>query len=564
MRRSVADAICAALTDEGVTDVFGLPGSQTIDLWEALRRSPLRTTVPTSELSASFMAVGYALATGRPGVLATIGGPGFGFAFPGIVESRLDSVPLLHLASASSAVGPGSSGVLRQRDVARLVAKEVVEPVEAEHVGAVVREALRVASGGEPGPVIVQLAPDLLRARAGAQAQDAAAAPSADRDTVTKVVGELRAAERPLLFFGAGVADASADVVRLAEGICAPVLTTTSARGVIPETHALCITRDVVGGAIEALNDLVASCDLVLVLGAKLSENATRSRRLRLPADHTVRVDASEDILRSGEPTRVALVADVPALLRAVADELASDPGPPRWSETEIAEWGRRLDAESAPALAEPELGGLRSEGALLQASDGDPARAPRHHGLRAPPVPRAGAPSRARAEDVARPDELPVDGLRHPGRDRSGDRHPRASRRDRRRRRIHDQRLRAAHGGACESLAHGDRRRRRTARPDPGAAASADGPVVRHGRCRAGPRAVRARGRRGLRRASQRRRGTAARGLTDGRVTVVELPATDTGAVRRAQARGLALSTVRRLAGPRLRARHRRDPDGR
>ncbi len=360
MPRTVADSICSELISFGVTDVFGLPGSQTIDLWEALRRSGLRTVVPTSELSASFMAGGYARASGRPGALVTIGEPGFTFALSGVVESLLDSVPLLHIASPSRRVAPGPSGELRQDDVARLVYKAVFEPAEPADVPGRLNDAIATTTAGEPGPVLVQLAPALLGATAPNGASPATEAPTLpDRPTVDQLVDELRRARRPLLFCGNGVSRAAKDVVRLAESLSAPVLTTTSGRGVIPETHPLSLPHDVVGADVTALNELIRACDLVLVLGARLSHNGSRGGALVLPEESLVRVDASAQVLGAGYPARLEVVCDAPTLVSAMADDLERERGASTWNEDEIARWNARLEVESLPRLAVPRVGGV-------------------------------------------------------------------------------------------------------------------------------------------------------------------------------------------------------------
>ena len=86
-----AERICRSLEALGVDTVFGLPGSQNVALFEALRTSRLQTIVAMHELGASFMANGYARASGRPGVLMTIPGPGFTYALTGLAEALLDS-----------------------------------------------------------------------------------------------------------------------------------------------------------------------------------------------------------------------------------------------------------------------------------------------------------------------------------------------------------------------------------------------------------------------------------------------------------------------------------------
>jgi len=90
-----AKLICASLEERGVSHVFGLPGTQNVMLYEALRTSGLRSISASDEGAAAFMATGYAKASGHVGVLTTIPGPGFVYALAGIVEAQHDSIPLL-------------------------------------------------------------------------------------------------------------------------------------------------------------------------------------------------------------------------------------------------------------------------------------------------------------------------------------------------------------------------------------------------------------------------------------------------------------------------------------
>ena len=92
-----AELICQSLRALGVSHVFGLPGTQNVPLYEALRTSRIRSVVASDEGAAAFMAAGYARASGRVAVLTTIPGPGFVYALAGIVEAHHDSAPLLWL-----------------------------------------------------------------------------------------------------------------------------------------------------------------------------------------------------------------------------------------------------------------------------------------------------------------------------------------------------------------------------------------------------------------------------------------------------------------------------------
>src|SRR5581483_4542260 len=244
------------------------------------RRAPLRRArrrrvpvVATTELAASFMANGYARATGRPGVVATIPGPGFAFALPGLAEARLDSAPLVHLAGAPARREDGGHALqaIPQAEIAGPLVKRVLTAETADGLATDVAEALAAAVAGEPGPVLLQVPEALLgervRRRAAPVPRPPAPAAAPAPAQVETAAALLRRARRPLLLCGQGAAGAADGVAALARLLPAPVLTTTSGRGVVPETDPLALPFDAPGAPAAVVNALVAACDLVLALG---------------------------------------------------------------------------------------------------------------------------------------------------------------------------------------------------------------------------------------------------------------------------------------------------------
>jgi acetolactate synthase-1/2/3 large subunit len=225
--------------------VFGLPGSQNVALYEALRRSSLRTIVATHELAASFMANGYARASGKPGVLLTIPGPGFSYALTGLAEAFLDSAAVLHIAGRQ-ADGPGRRFQLQALDQAAMAAPVVKRVFEVERVAdlcSVLEAAYALTLSGEPGPVLVQLPARLLSETTGPEAiapsSTSVAAADLDPRRIDEVAELLGQAERVLLYVGQGACAAASELTALAETLGAPVVTTTSARGLLPTSCSL-------------------------------------------------------------------------------------------------------------------------------------------------------------------------------------------------------------------------------------------------------------------------------------------------------------------------------------
>src|SRR5262249_4708722 len=155
-----AQLLCRTLKRLGVTDVFGLPGTQNIDLFEELRRANLRTVVPTHELAAGFAAIGYYRASGKPGVVTTIPGPGFTYMATALSEAQHDSAAMLYIVEQPS-LSPQHRFTLQaidQQTVAKALAKKVVVVDAAKDIFRATQEAYAACLEGEPGPVVLHVA----------------------------------------------------------------------------------------------------------------------------------------------------------------------------------------------------------------------------------------------------------------------------------------------------------------------------------------------------------------------------------------------------------------------
>lgn len=339
-----AERVCATLAALGVDTVFGLPGSQNLDLFSALGASALRTVVATSETAASFMANGYARATGRPGILFTIPGPGFTFALSGIAEAFLDSVPLLYIVGAP-ARAPGRRFQLQSIDQASMaepITKAVLSVEDAAQVESVVREAYTLSLRGEPGPILVQMAPQALSARSVTDsATESMRSATASVPIVDALVARLRESRRPLLYAGQGALGAGLALAALAEALRSPVVTTTSGRGVLAETHPWAIPSDLAPR--EAVTQLFAEADLVVALGVKFSHNGARGFRLELPAEKLVHVDAETPNIGANFPPSLGLVGDAATVVEALVSRLGAPSS--TWTLQEVEAWRERLSS---------------------------------------------------------------------------------------------------------------------------------------------------------------------------------------------------------------------------
>jgi len=373
-RRTGAHLLCDTLEALGVELVFGLPGTQNVPLFEALRGSPLRMIVATHELGAGFMANGYARTSGRPGILVTIPGPGFTYALTALAEARHDSAAMVLITLAPER-GDRSFllQAIDQRAVAAPLVKASWEATRVEELAPAMVAAYAAARDGEPGPVLLEVRAEVLHAEtdlAAAQAASPSSSGDAPRLAAECLAEALATARRPAFFVGQGASGAAESLRRVVEDRGGPLLTTLSGRGALAEDHPLCLAVDL-GTGVDAVNGLLDRADLVVALGCKFSHNGSGGFRLRLARDRLIHVDASPAVAGVNYPARAALVADVPATLRELAARLPLAAPQAEWTAEEIAsarQAGRLAATRGAP---EPAILGRSGGPAALFAAIG-------------------------------------------------------------------------------------------------------------------------------------------------------------------------------------------------
>jgi acetolactate synthase-1/2/3 large subunit len=220
--------------------------------------------------------------------------------------------------------------------------------------------AYELALHGEPGPVLVEvdslaLAAQVAEARLGVPPQSQAL-PQCSAQELSSVQGLLVGSRRPILLVGQGGNAAARDVQVLAERLSCPVLTSTSARGVLAEDHPLAVPSDLCD--VDEVNALIAECDLVLALGIKFSHNGARGFRLQLPPDRLVHVDAAREILGANYPASLTIHSDVPAFVSTLLQHLPrEESGRSMWTHEELASWRRRVESNTLVG-PQPEMAG--------------------------------------------------------------------------------------------------------------------------------------------------------------------------------------------------------------
>ena len=363
-----AELLCNSLESLGVDHVFGVPGTQSVLLYDALKRSKIRSVLATHELGASFMANGYHRASGRVAPLITIPGPGFTYALTGLAEALHDSAAILHIVG-QPAVRPdkkyGFQG-LDQAGIAGPLVKRVYKILHVDEIPRMVEDAYRLALTGEPGPVLLEWSKNALAGQPARPPDHPSPGPDGGRIPDDSLMEEaarlLGTARRPVLLVGQGAAEASGRVQQLAELIVSPVFTTASGRGVLPEDHALALGFDFNRGDVQVLNDMIRQSDCVVALGCKLTHPGTGGFALELPSDRLIHVDASEEVLGANYPARLAILGTVETVVDRLLPAVRHLPrvSAGGWTCDEIEGWKKRLRVVPSGSLVlEPIVHGV-------------------------------------------------------------------------------------------------------------------------------------------------------------------------------------------------------------
>jgi acetolactate synthase-1/2/3 large subunit len=268
-----SDLLVAALENEGVDRIFGIPGEENLDVVESIRRSSIELVLTRHEQAAAFMAATYGRLTGRPGVCITTLGPGALNLSTGAGYALLGAMPMIMIT--------GQKGILSSRQ-ARFQVVDVVaamkpltklsrQIVSPKMIPTLVREAFRVAQEERPGPVHLELPEDIAAERCDGASlipPHPLDIPLASAASVDRAARMILAAQRPLLMFGAATSRprSTSDLAQFVLRTRIPYFTTQMGKGTVPGGTELYMgtaalsERDYVHEAIER-------ADLVIAIG---------------------------------------------------------------------------------------------------------------------------------------------------------------------------------------------------------------------------------------------------------------------------------------------------------
>jgi acetolactate synthase-1/2/3 large subunit len=365
-----AQALVLALEKAGAEVVFGIPGGAVLPAYDPLYDSErIRHILVRHEQGAGHAATGYAQATGRVGVCMATSGPGATNLVTPLADAYMDSVPVVAITGQVSTHLIGTDG-FQEADISGItlpVTKHNFLVTKPEDIARTIGEAFHLAATGRPGPVLVDIAKDALQATTEFTWPVPIDLPGYHPVTrphsrqVREAARMITEARKPVLYVGGGVikADASAELLRLAELTGAPVVTTLMARGAFPDSHRQHLGMPGMHGTVAAVGALQKS-DLLITLGARFDDRVTGKLDSFAPEARIVHADIDPAEISKNRRADVPIVGDckevISELIMAVEAEHA------RGSVGDYASWWAQLNTwrDKYPlGYDEPEDGSL-------------------------------------------------------------------------------------------------------------------------------------------------------------------------------------------------------------
>ena len=367
---SGGEALARSLVGEGVEVVFGIPGIQIYGIVAAIRDEPgIRMVTTRHEQATTYMADGYARASGRPGVALVVPGAGIYNAAPGLTNAFSRSTPVLLIAGQipRGAIGKNRGAVHEIADqpgTVRSVTKWQRQASRPSEVPDTVLEAFRQMRTGRPRPVLIEMPPEAgvereeVRLRRPAPVSKIVPSPEDLREAARVIAGS----RTPLIYAGGGVArsDAEHALVKLAEATNIPVVTSSGGKGVIPDSHPLsygsCFSPR---GEIQEMNqvyEVMQAADVVIGIGARFSLGNPAGE-----ASTLVNINIDDTEITRHQANTVPLHGDAGATIEALLPILIEAGAGERPSPADAVRATRRLIAYYDIRLKEPQYAVLEA-----------------------------------------------------------------------------------------------------------------------------------------------------------------------------------------------------------
>jgi acetolactate synthase-1/2/3 large subunit len=354
-----AEIVLQCLRAEGVDLVFGYPGGAIMPLYDALNGSGVRHILTRHEQGAVFAAEGYARVTGKVGVAIATSGPGATNLITGIADAKMDSVPLVCITGQVRSALIGTDA-FQETDVFGLTLSltkwsRLVRSIE--EIPEVIAQAFHWARSGRPGPVMLDIPVDLLKAKmeftgpVTFHPHPKAADANADPAFTDTLIALLHQAKKPVALVGAGakLSGAIDELRALLDHLRIPAFATVHGLGAVEKDAPYHLGMVGMHGT-RAANMALHETDLLLVFGARLDDRVTGDPSRFAPDARIVHFEIDPAQLDRVRPCDLPVIGNLAETIPAFHGELRK---------SYVPDWSPWRAVACGPERAETEVKGL-------------------------------------------------------------------------------------------------------------------------------------------------------------------------------------------------------------
>ncbi|WP_410652045.1 acetolactate synthase large subunit [Amycolatopsis sp. cmx-4-54] len=335
VRVTGAQSLVRSLEAVGAEVVFGIPGGTILPAYDPLLDSTkVRHVLVRHEQGAGHAATGYAQATGKVGVCMATSGPGATNLVTPLADANMDSVPVVAITGQQSRALIGTDA-FQEADICGItmpITKHNFLVTDPADIPRTIAEAFHLASTGRPGPVLVDIPKDVLQEMTSFSWPTEMRLPGY-RPTLRPHGKQVREAarlisksRRPVLYVGGGVikADASRQLMELAELTGIPVVTTLMARGAFPDSHPQHLGMPGMHGSVAAVAAMQRA-DLLIALGARFDDRVTGQLSSFAPDAAIVHADIDPAEISKNRKADVPIVGDCAEIITELIEAVRAE-----------------------------------------------------------------------------------------------------------------------------------------------------------------------------------------------------------------------------------------------
>ena len=322
-----SEIVLKALTEQGVTEIFGYPGGAVLPIYDAIfQQNRIRHILVRQEGGAVHAAEGYARSTGKVGVVLVTSGPGATNAVTGLTDALMDSIPVICLTGQvpTHLIGNDAFQEADTTGITRPCTKHNYLVKDTEDLARVVHEAFHVATSGRPGPVVIDLPKDVLMALGSYTAKSKVKVKSyapqvkGDLGAVKRAVEAIAKAKKPLIYAGGGVINsgpaASQLLTQFVKMTGAPCTLTLMGLGAFPASDKQYMGMVGMHGTYES-NMAMHDCDAMVCIGARFDDRVTGLLSKFAPNSTKIHVDIDPSSINKNVPVDIPIIGDIAHVL---------------------------------------------------------------------------------------------------------------------------------------------------------------------------------------------------------------------------------------------------------